>query len=67
MGVGSSDWFLCTVTLMGLLSVHALIDAVCTLATLFPALRWGWFASLYPSLFRHSHVREVHAANPKPT
>ena len=43
MGLGDGDWFVCTVVLATLLGAHALIDAICTVATLFPNLRWSWF------------------------
>ena len=58
MGLGDGDWFVCTVVLATLLGAHALIDAICTVATLFPNLRWSWFRSIYPSVFKHSHVRD---------
>jgi len=64
MGLGDGDWFVCTVVLATLLGAHALVDAICTVATLFPNLRWNSFRSIYPSVFKHSHVREVFTAYP---
>ena len=51
-------WYGYTVGLTTLLSIHAWIDAVCTVATLFPNLQWERAASVYSSLFLHNHVRE---------
>ena len=51
-------WLAFTITLSTLLGLHAWVDAVCTVATLFPNLQWERSAALYPTLFAHSYTRE---------
>ena len=52
-------WYAYTVTLATLMGIHAWVDAVCTVATLFPGLQWDCCSGVYPSLFMHSYTREV--------
>lgn len=40
------------------LAIHATVDAMCTIATLFHIQCMACLATLYPSIFIHSYVRE---------
>ena len=55
-------WFGYTAALTTTLGIHAWIDAVCTIATLFPHLKWEASASLYGCLFKDGFTREVNVA-----
>ena len=47
-----------TVCIMAVLALHASIDALCTVSTIFNMPRLRYFMTLYPSMFLHSYVRE---------
>ena len=53
-----SDFFTFTMFLCMFLALHASIDFLCTIGTLFHIQRLSCFTSLYPSMFIHSYVRE---------
>jgi len=53
-----SDFVAFTYALCTLLIAHATVDALCTIATLFPVQCMARLTTLYPSIFTHSYVRE---------
>lgn len=53
-----TDFLNFTYFLCAILAVHATVDALCTIATLFHIKCMSALCTLYPSIFIHSYVRE---------
>ena len=54
----STEFRVFTLSVVLVILAHAVVDALCTVSTLFHVERLKFFSTLYPSLFLHSYVRD---------